>query len=353
MSRLDREAFVAAVVSMTYKSPKESIHPEEAVAGAWFDLATAPESSALDLVAGPGATYEEVETNRVILKGTPSTACVPSKVSLWSLSPGGQFLFVGPISLGNLLAAVPKAKSQDAAARRLIGDILKGFARRGRTTPGAIWLCPWSSLCVLTVLEADAKSRVIYFGSLCNGGLLFMFKLDVEGATTAQLVELYVNRIMQVTSKSWKLAFKKGSLLDSVPVDGGWKIFQGGITANLGPNVRVLVKDRYAVAVVDDFYHHDFFASSYQEVLDRLYGEVARFMIRHLTTDENKDRFRSIVGSLPADLVALIVDMADKDVAATHEERARHVARLEAFSKVVARAENVLELLKIEHGSRE
>lgn len=352
MGRLNREEFVKAVTAKTYQKDSE---PEEAAAGAWFDLVTAPEAKGklAEIVAGleTGSPVRRLPTHRVIYRGALSTRCVPDEVSLWYREfLFSNTLFVGPISSKSLRdAMVPKVKSQEAQAARLIKDILKGYARRNPTKPdftGDLY----TSVCVLTIEDENTGEHTVYFGSFCDWPL-FMFKLDMKSITTAELVDIYVNRLMQFGSKSWQLAFREGSLLDGAPPGVDWKIFRGGITAALSPRVDVFIENRYLLIIVDDYYRHDCFVSSYQKALENLYDEIASFMTHKLVMDVDEDTFKSIVNDLPAALVESIVKMAEKDAASfTNYIRIaeeQHTKQMVTLGKIKDRAETVCKLLKV------
>lgn len=354
MDRLNREEFVKAVAARTHKTDAFSGDPEDVLAGKWFDLVTASEAKGKIAEIATGleinSPVRRVPTHRVIYRGALSTKCVPDEVSLWYREVSfSSTLFVGPISSKSLRdAMVPKVKSQEAQAARLIKDILKGYARRNPTKldfTGDLY----TSVCVLTIEDENTGEHTVYFGSFCDWPF-FMFKLDMGSITMSELVDLYVNRLMQFGSKSWQLAFREGSLLYGAPPGVDWKIFRGGITAALSPRVKVFIEHRHLLIIVDDFYRHDCFASSYQTILENLYDEVASSVTRKLVLDVDEDTFKSIVNDLPAALFENIVKMAEEDAASftnhirvSEEHHAKHMVTL---GKIRDRAEAVCKLLK-------
>lgn len=347
VSRLNRDEFVVAVMGMTYRGGQE-----EALAGAWFDLVTASGSRGLveALLAGSEASCRTVPTSTVIYRGAASTACVPDEVLLWTRNNGlNKFLVVSPISSKSLReTAIPKVHSQDSQAKNLIRDILKGFSRKDPTSVGGIWAYPESSACILTIKDESTRESTTYFGSCCHGSLA-TFKFNVTSMTTAQLADFYVHRIIQVTSWSWPLAFEEVGLLDGAPPGVDWKYTRGGVAADLGPRVRVCIQRPYSDIFVDDLYHHSYSTLSLLNAIQDLYGEVSRYMTRVLVTEVEEDVFRSIVDSLPADLVESMRRMADDDAdyltSNLRETEERHVKQVATIRKLLQKAEDVRKIL--------
>lgn len=347
MSCLNRDEFVSAVMSMTYRGDQEG-----ALAGAWFDLVTASGSRGLveALLAGSEASCRTVPTSTVIYRGAASTACVPDEVLLWFRNNGlDKYLVVGPISSKALSeTATPKVHSQDSQAKNLIRDILKGFSRKDTTSVGAIWAYPESSACILTIKDESTGESTTYFGSCCYGSLA-TFKFNVAGMTTAQLADFYVHRYMQVTSRTWQLAFEESGLLDGAPPGVEWKYTRGGVAADLGPRVRVCIQRPYSDIFVDDFYHHSYSTLSLLNAIQDLYGEVSRYMTRELVTEVEEDVFRSIVDSLPADLVESMRKMVDDDADYLtnnlRETEECHVKQVATIRKLITKAEGVRKIL--------
>lgn len=319
MNHLDREQFVAAVESMTYAPEEVELRP-----GAWFDLVTAPESGGVitALTHGSESSCRRLATNKVIYRGALSTKCVPSEVTLWTVGDGFcQYLFVGPISSKALREAmVPKLKTQEDQARRLIIDVLKGFAREDRMrSSSTVRTHLRTSACVLTV--EDEGRVVTYLGSLCTGAPV-TFKLDLESMTTDQLVDLYVNRLMHLRSASWGAAFEAESLLAGAPASMDWKFFPGGIAADLGPRLSVRVKNPYSQIMLDGSQIHNYFTPTIQSGLKNLYDEVSRFIAHMLVQKVNREVFRAVMVGLPADLATATVTVANE-----HLDRTRSTLR--------------------------